>query len=110
MMENKIDSVVLGCTHYPFVIPMIKEIVGPEISVIDPAPAIARQTQRILAALSLNIQHGDENKIILFTSGSKELFKKFVEKINLEQYKIKKVYWDEDRQKINIIQTKLDKN
>lgn len=110
MMENKIDSVVLGCTHYPFVIPMIKEIVGPEISVIDPAPAIARQTQRILAALSLDIPQGDENKIILFTSGSKELFKKFVEKINLEQYKIKKVNWDEDRQKINIIQTKLDQN
>jgi glutamate racemase len=48
MLAQGIDTVVLGCTHYPFVIPLIQEIVGPNVRVIDPAPAIARQTQRLL--------------------------------------------------------------
>jgi glutamate racemase len=48
MLERNIDTVVLGCTHYPFVIPLIEQIVGPDIRVIDPAPAIARQTARLL--------------------------------------------------------------
>ena len=48
MLRQKIDTVVLGCTHYPFVIPLIKEIVGMDVRVIDPAPAVARQTARLL--------------------------------------------------------------
>lgn len=48
MLAQGIDTVVLGCTHYPFVIPLIQEIVGPNVRVIDPAPAIARQTQRLM--------------------------------------------------------------
>lgn len=48
MLEREIDTVVLGCTHYPFVIPLIQEIVGPGVRVIDPAPAIARQVRRVL--------------------------------------------------------------
>jgi glutamate racemase len=51
MLEQGIDRVVLGCTHYPFVIPLIQEIVGPQVQVIDPAPAVARQALRVNAAL-----------------------------------------------------------
>lgn len=48
MLAGGIDTVVLGCTHYPFVIPLIQEIAGPGVRVIDPAPAVARQTRRLL--------------------------------------------------------------
>jgi len=50
MLEAGIDTVVLGCTHYPFAIPIIQEIAGPHVRVIDPAPAVARQTARVLEA------------------------------------------------------------
>jgi glutamate racemase len=50
MLARGIDTVVLGCTHYPFVIPLIQEIAGPGVRVIDPAPAVARQAARLLAA------------------------------------------------------------
>ncbi len=50
MLEQGIDTVVLGCTHYPFVIPLIQQISGPGVRVIDPAPAVARQVQRLLVA------------------------------------------------------------
>jgi glutamate racemase len=53
MLEQGIDTVVLGCTHYPFVIPLIQEISGPDVRVIDPAPAVARQVQRLLVASNL---------------------------------------------------------
>lgn len=53
MLDQGIDTVVLGCTHYPFVIPLIQEIAGPNVRVIDPAPAVARQVQRLLVASNL---------------------------------------------------------
>lgn len=48
MLAVGIDTLVLGCTHYPFVIPLIEQIVGPAVTIIDPAPAVAHQTKRIL--------------------------------------------------------------
>ncbi len=69
MLEKGIDTVVLGCTHYPFVIPLIQEIVGANVRVIDPAPAVARQAKRLLEA-SGSIRHGGGlGKIRFRTSG-----------------------------------------
>jgi len=48
MLAAGADTIVLGCTHYPFVIPLIQSIVGPDVNVIDPSPAVARQVDRIL--------------------------------------------------------------
>lgn len=53
MLEQGIDTIVLGCTHYPFVIPLIQKITGQGVRVIDPAPAVARQVQRLLVASNL---------------------------------------------------------
>ena len=50
MLEKNIDTVVLGCTHYPFVIPLIERVVGDNVRVIDPAPSVARQVKRLLEA------------------------------------------------------------
>ena len=46
-VDQGIDTLVLACTHYSFVIPSIQRILGPTVTVIDPAPAIARQTERL---------------------------------------------------------------
>ena len=48
MKEKNIDYLVLGCTHYPFLIPQIKKIVGEKITILDSGEAIARQTKAIL--------------------------------------------------------------
>jgi glutamate racemase len=52
LLEQNIDHLVLGCTHYPFLRSLIEEVAGPRVTVVDPAPAVARQTGRVLA------QHG----------------------------------------------------
>jgi glutamate racemase len=69
MLAAGIDTVVMGCTHYPFVIPLIQEIVGPGVRVIDPAPAVARQAGRLLAANGWIAQAADQpGPVRFFTS------------------------------------------
>jgi glutamate racemase len=48
LLDAGADRIVLGCTHYPFLRPVIEAIAGPAVHVIDPAPAVARQTVRVL--------------------------------------------------------------
>ncbi|SNR67609.1 glutamate racemase [Lutibacter agarilyticus] len=48
MLQFNIDHLVLGCTHYPYLIPQIKEIVGPLVHIIDSGEAAARQTKAVL--------------------------------------------------------------
>lgn len=47
------DTVVLGCTHYPFLLPVLERVAGPGVRFIDPAPAAARQLVRLLDAHSI---------------------------------------------------------
>jgi glutamate racemase len=48
MLAAGADTIVLGCTHYPFVIETIRRLVGPAVHVIDPAPAVARHLASLL--------------------------------------------------------------
>ena len=52
LLDAGADTIVLGCTHYPFLMDVIQRLSGPSVRVIDPAPAVARQTVKVLA------QHG----------------------------------------------------
>ena len=70
MLAEGIDTVVMGCTHYPFVIPLIETITGPGVRTIDPAPAIARQTRRLLAARDLLNSSPEKGRLRFYTSGS----------------------------------------
>jgi glutamate racemase len=69
MLAQGIDTVVLGCTHYPFVIPLIQSIVGPTIRVIDPAPAVARQARRMLELHNLLHPVSATGEMTFFTTG-----------------------------------------
>jgi len=48
MQREGIDTLVLGCTHYPFLIPVIEEILGAGVRLVDPSAAVARQVARLL--------------------------------------------------------------
>ncbi|MEO7343741.1 MAG: hypothetical protein ABIU85_02800, partial [Methylotenera sp.] len=47
------DTIVLGCTHYPFVRQLIEQVVGPEVVLIDTGAAVAKQLQKRLSELDL---------------------------------------------------------
>lgn len=51
--EEKIDSIVLGCTHYPFARDMIAKIVGKEVAIFDGGNGTAREMQRRLTCANL---------------------------------------------------------
>ena len=68
LLDQGADIVVLGCTHYPFLQPVIQRIAGPGVQVIDPAPAVARQTVRLLQEGGVDMGTG-EHSISLESSG-----------------------------------------
>jgi glutamate racemase len=51
LLAHGADTLVLGCTHYPFLAPLIREIVGPDIVLVDTGEAVARQLLRRLQEL-----------------------------------------------------------
>ena len=58
-IENAVDTLVLGCTHYPLLKPLIAEIVGPDVRLIDSAEETAADTRRMLATNELESPDGD---------------------------------------------------
>ncbi len=53
MVEKNIDHLVLGCTHYPYLIPIIQQLIPNTIKIIDSGEAVAKQTNNILTSLNL---------------------------------------------------------
>jgi len=53
MLAQGMDELVLACTHYPLVRPLIERICGPGVEVIDPAPAVARRVAHVLGERGL---------------------------------------------------------
>lgn len=93
MMEAGIDTVVLGCTHYPFVIPLIQQIVGESVRVIDPAPAVAKQAYRLLEA-SGNWRSGEEpGEACYYTSGNTDPFQYLLSNLLGETGDIRVANW-----------------
>jgi glutamate racemase len=97
MLERNIDTVVLGCTHYPFVIPLIQKIVGGNVRVIDPAPSMAKQVRRVLEAKGRKAQSGTRGNVCFYTSGDVEGFKSLLPVLLGESGKVEKVQWINDR-------------
>ena len=94
MLVEGIDTVVLGCTHFPFVIPAIETIVGPEVRVIDPSPAIARQVERLLEAKgSLNTTQV-RGRVQYFTTGVRDQLENLLPRLIGG---VKTLAWDQER-------------
>jgi glutamate racemase len=53
LVAAKVRSVVLGCTHYPLLRPLLTELLGPDVALVDSAAATAAETARVLAAHAL---------------------------------------------------------
>ena len=98
MLEEDIDTVVLGCTHYPFVIPLIQRIVGDKVRVIDPAPAVARQTGKVLEAKGLRRGAGPGGEVRFYTSGDRGALKSLLPVLLGESGNVNRVNWLDDSQ------------
>lgn len=90
MMEAGVDQIVLGCTHYPFLIPYIKAMVPGHVVIHNPAPAVARQTVRILEEKGLT-GHSGTGHTQFFTTGNTLLLDRMVCRLGFSQGKSQQV-------------------
>jgi len=102
MLKQGLDTVVLGCTHYPFVIPLIQEIVGPQVRVIDPAPAVARQVARVLGMLTVDSLVASRPtpvgsgvvEVRFLTTGDPDRLGDLLPRLLGESGKLQQLYWE----------------
>ena len=82
MIANKIDYLVLGCSHYPYLIPQIKKILPKNVTIIDSGEAVARQTKFVLEQnnlLNLEITKGEN---IFYSNGNPEVLSLLIQRQN----------------------------
>lgn len=80
MLDCNTDHIVLGCTHYPFLRPTLERMLPDGITVIDPAPAVARQTAKVLTENNLLAPPQGSPRIELYSSGSANTLKNLMDK------------------------------
>lgn len=73
MIEANIDFLVLGCSHYPYLIPQIRKIIPDHIQIIDSGLAVARQTQNLLNEIGFNPDNN--NQPIFYTNTNPKVLK-----------------------------------
>ncbi len=72
LLERGVDTLVLGCTHYPFLHGAIRRMGGPELAIIDSGEAVARRTRDVLDKAGLLCADEGEGSFELVTSGDPE--------------------------------------
>ena len=80
MKEANIDYLVLGCSHYPYLIPKIKLILGSEVNIIDSGLAVAEQTKAVLQSHNLLNTSKESGKSQFFTNGNIEVLQSILNK------------------------------
>ncbi len=78
LVQNNIDFLVLGCSHYPFLIDKITSIIGKNITIIDSGEAVARQTKRVLEKNDLLNTKKKPAKHFLYNNKNSSIFKNFI--------------------------------
>ncbi|MEC8175542.1 MAG: glutamate racemase [Bacteroidota bacterium] len=73
MLENNIDKLVLGCTHYPLIKKSIKKIINESITIIECSEAVALQTERVLIKSNLINSGTEKSKKLFYTNGDKNV-------------------------------------
>jgi glutamate racemase len=94
MLDRGVDTLVMGCTHYPFVIPLIQSIAGPDVRVIDPAPAVTRQIGRLLERHGWLVTDGEPARLQFFTSASPDRLAALLPRLLGENGPVAGIAWD----------------
>ena len=91
LIEQNIDHLVLGCTHYPFLTGVLKKILPENVTIVDPAPAVIRQTKKILEQKKLLSNSKTNPDYQFYSSGNVEVLEKLVEEITNKKYPINRI-------------------
>lgn len=78
MIEANIDYLVLGCSHYPYLLPQIKKILPKHIKIINSGEAVAKQTKNILSEKNSVNQENHQPKNIFYTNANPTILEKIL--------------------------------
>jgi glutamate racemase len=84
MVEAGADHIVLGCTHYPFLSKLIHKIAGEGVTIIDPAPAVARHTLSLASELGIFNTGESGFNTTFYSTGGVEVLKSLAKSISSE--------------------------
>lgn len=84
MLAKGVDTLVLGCTHYPFVKELLHRIAGPTVQIINPAPAIARRLESILVDKGWQQQEKAPLEQKFWVSGDKDALEKALSRLGFQ--------------------------
>ncbi|PYZ93675.1 glutamate racemase [Salipaludibacillus keqinensis] len=79
ILDYDIDSLILGCTHYPLIAPLIQDVTGEKVAVICSGDETAREVSALLYYKEILYTGENQPKHIFYTTGSKKLFQKVAE-------------------------------
>jgi len=94
MVAEGIDALVLGCTHYPYVRPLIERICGTGVRVIDPAPAIARHVARWLREDGDAAPETQVGSLVCHTTGPVDRFIGLMDRIGIHADDVRPAAWN----------------
>ena len=80
MLEAEIDYLVLGCTHYPYLIPILNNILPKKVKIIDSGEAVARQTKVVLSKNNLLNLSKKKSQYTFYSNGDIKILKQLLEK------------------------------
>ena len=100
MLDQGIDTLVLGCTHYPFVRPLIEQIIRDEaaeqdVTLIDPAPAVVRQTMTLLKERQLIAPLDQQGITRLFTTANPQPLVDLSWRLLVHQLPVAQLFWQD---------------
>ncbi len=89
MIQANVDCVVLGCSHYPYIVPTLRKILPKHIDIIDSGEAVAKQTKAVLEKFNLLRERNSTPKLQFYTNGKvgtlNFLLSEYSDKITVEQ-------------------------
>jgi len=75
LLRADVDTIILGCTHYPFMAPLIREMTGERVSLVDPAAATADEVAEVLGKTEVMAEGSAEPSHTCLVSGPAENFR-----------------------------------
>ena len=88
LLARGADTIVLGCTHYPFLQPLIAELAGPQVALIETGPAVARQLERRLKEDGLAVERARLGSSAFYASGDLSLANRVMRRLWAEDASI----------------------
>ncbi len=91
LLNEGADTIVLGCTHYPFVRPLIEQAVGKEVALIDTGAAVAKYLQKRLQELGLLSESQKAANLVFYTNSNAENAKQVISQLWGQSAEVKRL-------------------